>query len=836
MLSPPNRSQRDREFFCRYRLSRFPNVSTLVILSCIFAITVGLTRALAAPPDAPLLGTSTLTDSTPLSDRILDGSKAFLIEQWSETAKDRQSKWRSAITDPARFAEHQEHVRSILTEVTGSHDSRTEAETPQWIRLLSERPEESSPQTQGSRTIHIRPLQWNVLPGLSARGLWVGIPDRERLGTVIIRPDASVTLHAIAGDTDPSAEPGVADSSIEETRNLASSLCSAGFDVVIVQPISRTSELRRNRVELTDQEYVYRLTNVLGRHPIGLEIQTIRSLVDWLARSEPDITNTTASNIETSDRSPIGLIGHGDGGLIAMLTAAIDTRVDVVMASGGWGNLENVWQQPIGRNVFDLLTHASDAEIAAMIAPRKVVIEASKCTGYEVNGRGAAPAKWNAPTLAEVKHARQQLRSLYAGDAAHVSFILPPEPESQDLLPLGSETARRQFQLLLADAKNTSSVGEPATQVDPSPTPTRSDRTLLEMPTTQLPWSAAEIRQWQLHQIERMTETWVADSREIRDQWINALDTTSIENYQIATIPHRERLERDVIGRFEIPRVPANARSRKWRETEKWTGFELEVDVFENIVAGGILLVPKDLKKEERRPLVVCVHGLEGRPEDTILNDHPAYHDFAARLCERGFIVFCPQQLYLGHDRFRVLQRLANPLGKTLFSIIIPQHRQFLSVLSDMPFVDRERIGFYGLSYGGKSAMRIPSVIEEYKAAICSADYNEWVLKNVSPRDGFSYVWTPEYEIFEFNLARTFNYAEMAAMICPRPFMVERGHFDGVGIDRWVAFEYAPVRYLYAAKLGIPERTEIEWFVGPHTIHGQGTFAFLHKHLQWPVE
>ena len=37
---------------------------------------------------------------------------------------------------------------------------------------------------------------------------------------------------------------------------------------------------------------------------------------------------------------------------------------------------------------------------------------------------------------------------------------------------------------------------------------------------------------------------------------------------------------------------------------------------------------------------------------------------------------------------------------------------------------------------------------------------------------------------------------------------------------------------MYAAKLGIPEKTEIEWFNGPHTIHGVGTFEFLKKHLQ----
>jgi hypothetical protein len=147
--------------------------------------------------------------------------------------------------------------------------------------------------------------------------------------------------------------------------------------------------------------------------------------------------------------------------------------------------------------------------------------------------------------------------------------------------------------------------------------------------------------------------------------------------------------------------------------------------------------------------------------------------------------------------------------------------------------VDPKRIAFYGLSYGGKSAMRIPALVPEYSLSICSADFNDWVWKNASTSSPYSYVWTLEYEIFEFDLGRKFNYAEMAALIAPRPFMVERGHFDGVAPDDRVGLEYAKVRNLYAARLKIPERTEIEWFDGPHAIHGVGTFAFLRKHLDW---
>src|SRR6202034_2591263 len=170
------------------------------------------------------------------------------------------------------------------------------------------------------------------------------------------------------------------------------------------------------------------------------------------------------------------------------------------------------------------------------------------------------------------------------------------------------------------------------------------------------------------------------------------------------------------------------------------------------------------------------------------------YSAFAARLADRGVITFAPQNLYIFTDRFRTLQRKDNPLNKSLFSIITPQHQQIFDWLKTQPFVDPARIGFYGLSYGGKTAMRVPTLVTNYCLSICSGDFNEWVWKNASTRSPYTYVTKPEYEIFEFDLGSTFNYAEMAALIAPRPFMVERGHFDGVAPDETVAYEFAKVR------------------------------------------
>src|SRR5262249_14961322 len=117
--------------------------------------------------------------------------------------------------------------------------------------------------------------------------------------------------------------------------------------------------------------------------------------------------------------------------------------------------------------------------------------------------------------------------------------------------------------------------------------------------------------------------------------------------------------------------------------------------------------------------------------------------------------------------------------------------------------------------------------------SIDSAEFNDMALKKASVRDLYSYPLYNTYEVFEFNFVNTFNYADLAGLIAPRPFMVERGHHDGVAPDEWVASDYPKVRRL-SAQPGTADCTAIEFFDGPHTIHGVGTFEFLHKHLRWP--
>ncbi len=272
---------------------------------------------------------------------------------------------------------------------------------------------------------------------------------------------------------------------------------------------------------------------------------------------------------------------------------------------------------------------------------------------------------------------------------------------------------------------------DPAAKLEPAGPEGAADAVDPRAVAALIEWGRERQRR-QLHELDRHSQQLLVESPYVRDAFMKKLDTSSPAAYAATVEHYRTFFAEEVIGRFDLKLLPPDVRSRRIYDEPGFTGYEVVMDVFPDVIASGILLVPKGIKKGEKRPVIVCQHGLEGRPRDVAdpKAENPAYHKYAVRLAERGFITFAPQNLYIFEDRFRTLQRKANPLKKTLFSVIVPQHRQITDWLKTLPYVDPSRIAFYGLSYGGKSAMRIPPLVENYCLSICSADFNEWVWKN----------------------------------------------------------------------------------------------------------
>jgi len=752
----------------------------LILLSGFFAST------LVHAAD-PLPGTAPLTWDEDIASRMIDGVDKFLLSEIAASIERRGRHWKRNLESAELYERSVQGNRQRLAHILGVRDKRVSFEALSFVSSTGQ------PALVGQGdSYQVLSVRWPTIRDMHGEGLLL-IPARPNGIDMIAIPDADQTPEMICGLVE-----GVAAES-----QYARRLVENGCRVLVPTLISRRLEKRNGRALLSSREFVYRSAYELGRHLIGYEIQQVLAGVDWFSKEAED------------KDARIGLIGWGEGGLVAFYSAAIDRRIDAVCVSGYFDSRQNIWQEPIARNVFGLLDQFGDAEIATLIAPRHCIVEMCRGPLVTLPSSGGAPAELHNPSVytagSELKRARQLLGNKKQLD--HFSQVLSAAGggpfATQEALQtlLRAVGAERQLLDLQGAPKHLRS------EFDPS---VRQHRLLTEM--------------------DRHNQWLLRESPFVRKEYFKSRDTSSVEKFEASNKSFRDYFRQEVIGHFDQPLLPAKARSRKIAESDQWTRYEVVLDVFPNVFAYGIYTIPNGIQPNERRPVVVCQHGLEGRPQDVIGEDRfRAYKAFATKLAERGFITFAPQNIYIFRDRFRTLQRKSYAIKKTLFSTMVPQHQQIVNWLASQANVDGSRIAFYGLSYGGKSAMRIPALVTDYCLSICSADFNEWVLKNASSRHRFSYVWTGEYEIFEWDLGSTFNYAEMASLICPRPFMVERGHFDGVGEDEWVAYEFAKVRYLYQAKLKIGDQCEIEWFDGPHTINGQGTFQFLHKHLDWPL-
>ncbi|WP_417731783.1 dienelactone hydrolase family protein [Rosistilla oblonga] len=734
------------------------------------------------------------------------GIDRFLLEKLAAADNARQQYWQDAdaVAENVRF----------LSRQLGLEPERYPADL-QW----------ESPPLRTSDRFEVHAVRWPVLshpapPSVTEPGTTAGLQLQPSLwgeGLLWLPRQANgSSVVMLSHDSEPSLW---SDPIADDQRDRCEALAAQGFTVLEVATTGH-DRIQHGGAKLPRREYLNRAAFELGRTLVGYEIQTVQSAIDWLAQQP------AAS--EAADAKVI-LAGWGEGGRTALISAAIEPRIDLTIVAGYFGPRDRVWQEPADRNVFGLQNRFADAELAAAIAPRKLVIQTEPRFALEESGdAGASPATWQSPNRDEAQQEFDRIASVLAaigqpaGTPAHAKLISDEKSDLLNDIICPALDLQVPPAVAVNDAKTEAS--EAAATDKRNAIDRRARRLAMIDRHTQALLEESEY--------ERGAFMNLGHSRTIANNAHNKLDTSSPAAYEKSIERFRKIFREQVVGWYDQPKLPANPRSLQSYKGTGWTGHDVVLDVFPNVFAYGVLLVPDNIPAGEQRPVVVCQHGLEGQPRDTFADNHRAYHDYAAKLAEAGYIVFAPQNPYKGKDAFRTLQRKSYPVGKTLFSIIASQHQQILDWLKTIPSVDPQRIAFYGLSYGGKSAMRLPALLPDYCLSICSADFNDWVWKNASTRARYSYIGTGEYEIYEFGLGKTFNYAEMAALIAPRPFMVERGHYDGVGPDDRVAKEFAKARFLYAARLKLPERCEIEWFDGPHMINAVGSFEFLDRHLR----
>lgn len=648
-------------------------------------------------------------------------------------------------------------------------------------------------------------VRWPVFGGIHGEGLLLQ-PKGVVTSRVVVLPDADETPEMLLG-----IAPGLP-AGQHYARTLAENGCQVLIPTIIDRSDIASGSKRLNRyTNQPHREWIYRQAYTFGRHIIGFDVQKVLAAVGWFEQQNQE------------KKLPIGVAGWGEGGLIGFYSAAVDTRVDAVLVSGYFGNRDSLWQEPIYRNLFGLLPAFGDAEIANLIAPRKLLVEYADSPDIQ----GPPPARPGSPRLGA---------SAAPGAIKTQSYALVAAEADRARKLAGSNGS---FISLSTDKSNRGGHMYPHTlsgflkQLQPSFKQFASHHTSLSERRSVTDQVARQVRQ--VAELEHFTQQLIESSRHVRNAYFwDKLTPSSAEEWVKQTEKFKVSLWDSVIGRLPSGNIPLNPHSRKIIDEPAWEGYEVTLDVAPGIFVWGYYLLPKGIKPGEKRPVMVVQHGGTGLPANVLDSTSRAYKGIARRLVNNGYIVFAPHFPWRGGKQYFDLQRKANPLGLSVFSVIMSQHQRMLDWLVSQPSVDVSRIGLYGLSWGGKVAVRVPALLERYSLSICSGDFNEWIWKNATTDWQNSYMLNPEYEMFDFGLGSTFNYGEMASLIAPRTFMVERGHDDGTGIDEMVAFEYAKVYRLYN-KLHLPEMTGIAYFNGGHEIDARETLKFITRHFKRPI-
>ena len=455
-----------------------------------------------------------------LAAQMVEGIHRYLDRATATAGESREKFWKRDYQSAERYSQSVSPNRDHLRKIIGAVDQRLPATS---IRLDAETLE-ALPIGSGSG-YKIYTVRWPVFDGVDGEGLLLE-PESRPIARIVAVPDADWTPEMMAG-----LAPG-----IEPAAQIARRLAENGCEVLVPVLIDRADTWSGiPGIRMTNQphrEWIYRMAFEVGHHIIGYEVQKVLAALDWF----------TQRNVKRS--APIGVAGYGEGGLIALFSSALDARIQATLVSGYFQQREDLWKEPIYRDLWGVLREFGDAELASLIAPRALIVEASR--GPRISGpptptkeprSGAAPnGALSDPSLdsvrAEVERARPHFAKLNAAD--HLRLIVSGDGHG---LP-GSDAADQAFIQLLGIHRSLLAQGALSQNARRQP-------------------DATERLHRQFGQLVTYTQRLIDRSAARRAEFWSKADSSSPERWNQTSSFFRDYIWDEVIGRLPPPSLPA---------------------------------------------------------------------------------------------------------------------------------------------------------------------------------------------------------------------------------------------------------------------------------------
>ena len=323
----------------------------------------------------------TLPDTKPLEEKgdlaaiMVEGIGKYLDRELAASVEKRKQFWKPDFSSPEAYAKSVEPNRQRLKKILGVVDERVKFADIEYVGGPN------TPSLVAETDLYkVYAVRWPVLPGVDGEGLLLE-PKGKVVAQVVAIPDADWTPEQIVG-----LAPGVPKES-QYARRLAENGCRVVVPVLINRKDDYSGSAKFNRwTNQPHREFIYRMAYEMGRHIIGYEVQKVLAVVDWFTKEK--------------GHPPVGVVGVGEGGLIAVASSASDTRIDTTVVEAHCP--ENL--TPIYRNIWSFRNEFGEFAWSYLIAPRKLTLYeiedlTTSHTAYRTGRTGAAPL--NVPGLAQ---------------------------------------------------------------------------------------------------------------------------------------------------------------------------------------------------------------------------------------------------------------------------------------------------------------------------------------------------------------------------------------------------------------------------------------------------
>ncbi|HEY6229507.1 MAG TPA: alpha/beta hydrolase family protein [Verrucomicrobiae bacterium] len=285
-----------------------------------------------------------------------------------------------------------------------------------------------------------------------------------------------------------------------------------------------------------------------------------------------------------------------------------------------------------------------------------------------------------------------------------------------------------------------------------------------------------------------------------------------------------------------------------WRED--WT-IHTEPDVIATFYA----LVPKDIKKNARRPAVICPHGhgSAGRFSPAGRSDIKAVaqaikqynYDYAVKLAEQGFVAFAMDARGFGQRRIQDKQNdaedpnlflsnschnlmmMSYSLGQTIPGMWTWDLMRLLDYIETRSECDPKQVGCAGLSGGGLQTLFLAALDRRVKAAVVSGYF--YGVKDSLIRLASNCDCNCIPDLWKYA-----DMGDLGGLIAPRGLFIETGDKDPLngasGRLENVTSQVAYTRKVFKA-MGAQNRLEHHVFHGEHRWCGEKAVPWLAQQL-----